>query len=39
MPKYRHRLPQLDATTFLSDGGIETTLIFDDGFDLPDCRP
>jgi S-methylmethionine-dependent homocysteine/selenocysteine methylase len=36
MPKYRHRLPQLDATTFLSDGGIETTLIFDDGFDLPD---
>jgi S-methylmethionine-dependent homocysteine/selenocysteine methylase len=31
-----HRLPQLDADLFLTDGGIETTLIFDDGFDLPD---
>ena len=30
------RLPQLDAAVFLTDGGIETTLIFDDGFDLPD---
>ena len=29
-------LPQLDADLFLTDGGIETTLIFDDGFDLPD---
>jgi homocysteine S-methyltransferase len=36
MSKYRHRLPQLDAATFLTDGGIETTLIFDDGFELPD---
>lgn len=35
MPKYR-QLPQLDADRFLTDGGIETTLIFDDGFDLPD---
>jgi S-methylmethionine-dependent homocysteine/selenocysteine methylase len=29
-------LPQLDADVFLTDGGIETTLIFDDGLDLPD---
>ena len=36
MPQYRDRLPQLDADLFLTDGGIETTLIFDDGLDLPD---
>ena len=36
MPSYRHLLPQLSADVFLTDGGIETTLIFDDGFDLPD---
>lgn len=36
MPAYRHHLPQLDADLFLTDGGIETTLIFDDGFELPD---
>lgn len=29
-------LPQLDADVFLTDGGLETTLIFDDGIDLPD---
>jgi S-methylmethionine-dependent homocysteine/selenocysteine methylase len=29
-------LPQLDAEIFLTDGGLETTLIFDDGIDLPD---
>ena len=29
------RLPQLDGQLFLSDGGIETTLIFLDGIDLP----
>lgn len=29
-------LPQLTADVFLTDGGIETTLIFDDGIDLPD---
>jgi S-methylmethionine-dependent homocysteine/selenocysteine methylase len=33
--KYRHRLPQLDGGLFLSDGGLETTLMFHDGFDLP----
>jgi S-methylmethionine-dependent homocysteine/selenocysteine methylase len=41
MPAYRHHLPQIAAQpsagrTFLSDGGIETTLIFDEGFELPD---
>jgi S-methylmethionine-dependent homocysteine/selenocysteine methylase len=36
MPAYRHHLPQLNAAMFLTDGGIETTLIFDDGFELPD---
>jgi S-methylmethionine-dependent homocysteine/selenocysteine methylase len=35
MPSYRHRLPQLERDLFLTDGGIETTLIFDGGFDLP----
>ncbi len=33
--KYRARLPQLDGGLFLTDGGIETTLIFHDGFELP----
>jgi S-methylmethionine-dependent homocysteine/selenocysteine methylase len=33
---FRDRLPQLDADVFLTDGGIETTLIFDDGLELPD---
>jgi len=33
--KYREFLPQRDGTLFLTDGGIETTLIFEDGFDLP----
>jgi len=29
-------LPQLEADVFLADGGIETTLVFDDGIDLPE---
>ena len=33
--KYRDRLPQLDGGLYLSDGGLETTLIFHEGFDLP----
>ncbi|NIA70628.1 homocysteine S-methyltransferase [Pelagibius litoralis] len=33
--KYRASLPQLDGNLFLTDGGIETTLIFHDGLDLP----
>jgi len=32
---YRHRLPQLDDRLFLTDGGLETTLVFHDGMDLP----
>ena len=36
MNKYRHTLPQIGEDLFLTDGGIETTLIFHEGFDLPD---
>jgi S-methylmethionine-dependent homocysteine/selenocysteine methylase len=36
MSTYRNHPPQLDADVFLTDGGIETTLIFDEGLDLPD---
>ena len=32
---YRERLPQLDGGLFLTDGGIETTLIFHRGLELP----
>jgi S-methylmethionine-dependent homocysteine/selenocysteine methylase len=32
---YRDHLPQLDGQTFLTDGGIETVLIFDEGLELP----
>ncbi|MBU0723925.1 MAG: homocysteine S-methyltransferase family protein [Alphaproteobacteria bacterium] len=35
MHKYRHALPQLSDTLFLTDGGLETTLLFHDGIDLP----
>lgn len=35
MKRYRDRLPQLDHDLYLTDGGIETTLIFHNGFDLP----
>jgi S-methylmethionine-dependent homocysteine/selenocysteine methylase len=33
--KYRGHLPQLDGDLFLTDGGIETVLIFQEGIDLP----
>jgi S-methylmethionine-dependent homocysteine/selenocysteine methylase len=33
--KYRDRLPQLGDDLFLTDGGIETVLIFHEGLDLP----
>ena len=33
--KYRRDLPQLDGRLFLTDGGIETTLIFLEGLELP----
>ena len=35
MAKYRSFLPQLGAGIFLTDGGMETTLIFHDRIDLP----
>ncbi len=35
MAKYRDSLPQVDGGMFLSDGGMETTLIFHDGIELP----
>ena len=34
-PKYRDALPQLSGDWFLTDGGIETTLVFHKGIDLP----
>lgn len=33
--KYRTRLPQFEGGQFLTDGGLETSLVFGDGFDLP----
>lgn len=37
MSLYRHCLPQLqpDGALFLTEGGLETTLIYDDGLELP----
>jgi S-methylmethionine-dependent homocysteine/selenocysteine methylase len=35
MAKYRNRLPQLTDRIFLTDGGLETTLIFHEGIELP----
>jgi S-methylmethionine-dependent homocysteine/selenocysteine methylase len=35
MTKYRHNLPQLSNRLFLTDAGIETTIIYHDGIDLP----
>jgi homocysteine S-methyltransferase len=36
MAHYRNALPQLTGDLFLTDGGIETTLIFHEGLALPD---
>ncbi len=33
--KYRNALPQLNGTQMVADGGLETTLVFHDGIDLP----
>ena len=33
---YRERLPQMGRDTFLTDGGLETDLIFNRGIDLPE---
>jgi S-methylmethionine-dependent homocysteine/selenocysteine methylase len=36
MSKYRNSLPQLKNELFLTDGGLETTLIFLEGVELPE---
>ena len=36
MTKFRESLPQLNGDFFLTDGGLETTLIFLEGLELPD---
>ena len=36
MAKYRTNLPQLVMSTFMTDGGLETDLIFNKGIDLPE---
>ena len=33
--KYRKALPQLAGKQMITDGGLETTLIFQEGIDLP----
>lgn len=35
MSRYRNNLPQLHRSLFLTDGGLETTLIFHEGLELP----
>jgi S-methylmethionine-dependent homocysteine/selenocysteine methylase len=35
MARYRNALPQIDDKPFVTDGGLETTLIFHDGVELP----
>jgi homocysteine S-methyltransferase len=35
MSKYKNRLPQLKNALFLTDGGLETTLVFHQGIELP----
>src|SRR5215471_14377522 len=34
MPRYRHALPQLSNDLFLTDGGLETDLIFNHGIEI-----
>jgi len=36
MPSYRRALPQPSGRPFLTDGGLETTLIFHENMDLPE---
>jgi len=36
MPLYRNKLPQLSGDLFLTDGGLETSLIFHESIDLPE---
>ncbi|TWT97021.1 homocysteine methyltransferase [Botrimarina colliarenosi] len=35
MPRYRDALPQLSGKPVLTDGGLETVLVFHEGIDLP----
>ena len=35
MTQYRNRLPQLGDEMFMTDGGLETTLIYQEGMELP----
>ena len=35
MPSFRHHLPQLAGAPFLTDGGLETTLVFHEHLELP----
>ena len=35
MSLYRHALPQLADRPFITDGGLETTLVYHEGIDLP----
>ena len=35
MSKHRNRLPQLDGEVLLTDSGLETSLVFHEGMDLP----
>lgn len=36
MAKYRNNLPQISDEIILTDGGLETTLVFHNGIDLPE---
>jgi S-methylmethionine-dependent homocysteine/selenocysteine methylase len=36
MPRFRTNLPQIAGNLFLTDGGLETTLVFHEGIDLPE---
>ena len=36
MAKYRTNLPQLNGGKFITDGGLETTLVFHEGHNLPE---
>lgn len=36
MTRYRNHLPQLTGSILLTDGGLETTLIFQEGLNLPE---
>ena len=35
MAKYQNALPQMSGSLFVTDGGLETTLIFHEGIALP----